>query len=47
MSSNLDQPVLDQLKEMMKEMREVREDVNMSETNTSTKIVSMSKKITD
>ena len=47
MSSNPDQPVLDQLREMMREMREVREDVNRSETNTSSKIDSLSKKMTD
>ena len=44
MSSNPDQPVWDQLREMMREMREVREDVNRSETKTSSKIDSLSKK---
>ena len=39
--------VLDQLKDMMKEMKEVREDVNRSEASTSTKIDSLSKKMTD
>ena len=39
--------VLEQLKDMMKEMKEVREDVNRSEASTSTKIDTLTKKMTD
>ena len=39
--------VLDQLKELMKQMKEVRDDVNRSETSTSGKIDTLSKKMAD
>ena len=42
-----DKTVLEQLQEMMREMKEVREDVNKSNVTTSTKIDSLSKKMTD
>ena len=42
-----DKSVLDQLKDMMKEMREVRKDVNRSEASTSSKIDSLSNTLTD
>ena len=47
MATPTDQPVLEQLREMMKEMKEVKESVNRSETNTSTKIDSLSKSVSD
>ena len=39
--------VLDQLKDMMREMKEVREDVRKSESGTASRIDSLSKKMTD
>ena len=46
-NSTTDSAVLDQLKEMMKEVREVREDVNRAEVGTAARIDSLSKKMTD
>lgn len=42
-----DSSVLDQLKEMMKEVREVREDISKSENSTASRIDSLSKRMTD
>lgn len=42
-----DKAVLDQLKDLMKEMREVREDVNRSEVSTTGKIDGLARKMTD
>ena len=47
MASSSNDSVLDQLKDMMKEMKEVREDVNKSSTNMTGRIDSLSKKMTD
>ena len=47
MATTNDLPVLEQLREMLKEMKEVREDVKRSDTNTSTKIDTLSIKVTD
>ena len=46
-SSSDDKPVLEQLKELMKQMKEVRDDVNRSEGSTASKIDSLSRGVTE
>ena len=46
-STTPDLTVMEQLRELMKEMREVRDDVNRAENGTATKIDSLSKRVTD